>query len=131
MTCSCRASRPPPAPYFHTHVGLVETVIGCTVPSPSAALQAEDPLLLLAEPYGELPVARDALRAPAPAVSGLILAADHFDAYEARKLYLHNMSHAALAYLGICAGTSTSGSAWRIPMWRASAGRPCGKFARR
>ena len=34
---------------------------------------------------------------------GLILA-DNFEAYEARKLFLHNMSHAALAYLGYARG---------------------------
>lgn len=85
--------------YFQTQVGLVETVIGRMVPAPTDALRVEDPLLVVAEPYKELPMARDMLRAPAPALPGLILA-DGFEAYEARKLFLHNMSHAALAYFG-------------------------------
>ncbi len=85
--------------YFLSQVGLVETVIGRMVPAPSDALRAEDPLLVVAEPFKELPLARDMLRAPTPALPGLILA-DNFEAYEARKLFLHNMSHAALAYLG-------------------------------
>lgn len=84
---------------FPAHIGLVETVIGRMVPAPTEAVRAEDPLLVVAEPYKELPVARAMLRAPAPTLPGLILA-DNFDAYEARKLFLHNMSHAALAYIG-------------------------------
>lgn len=89
--------------YFDNHIGLVETVIGRMVPAPTDALRAEDPLLVVAEPYKELPIAQDSLRGPAPTLPGLILA-DNFEAYEARKLFLHNMSHAALAYLGYLRG---------------------------
>ena len=85
--------------YFETQVGLVETVIGRMVPMMTDQQRAEDPLLIVAEPYKELPVARAMLRGKPPPLLGLILA-DNFEAYEARKLYLHNMSHAALAYLG-------------------------------
>jgi mannitol-1-phosphate 5-dehydrogenase len=85
--------------YLDDHLGLVETVIGRMVPAPSEATRAEDPLLVVAEPYKELPIAREMLRAPVPALPGLI-AAENFEAYEARKLYLHNMGHAGLAYLG-------------------------------
>ena len=85
--------------YFDTQVGLIETVIGRMVPAPSAEALAEDPLLVVAEPYKELPVARAMLRGPVPPIISLI-AADNFDAYEARKLYLSNAGHAALAYLG-------------------------------
>ncbi|MDQ2687731.1 MAG: hypothetical protein M3Y28_07685 [Armatimonadota bacterium] len=90
---------PDAADYFQLQVGLVETVIGRMVPAPTVALRTEDPLLIVAEPYKELPVARAMLRAPAPTLPGLVLA-DNFEAYEARKLFLHNMGHAALAYLG-------------------------------
>ena len=85
--------------YFETQVGLVETVIGRMVPMTTDQQRTEDPLLIVAEPYKELPIARAMLRGEPPPLPGLILA-DHFEAYEARKLYLHNMSHAALAYLG-------------------------------
>ena len=85
--------------YFETQVGLVETVIGRMVPMTTDEQRTEDPLLVVAEPYKELPVARAMLRGEPPSLPGLILA-DNFEAYEARKLYLHNMSHAALAYLG-------------------------------
>ncbi len=89
--------------YFDTRVGLVETVIGRMVPMATDQQRAEDPLLVVAEPYKELPIARAMLRSDPPALPGLILAAD-FEAYEARKLYVHNMSHAALAYLGHARG---------------------------
>lgn len=90
---------PAARPYFETQVGLVETVIGRMVPMTIDEQRAEDPLLIIAEPYKELPIARAMLRGEPPSLPGLILA-DNFEAYEARKLYLHNMSHAALAYLG-------------------------------
>ncbi len=89
--------------YFETQVGLVETVIGRMVPTATDRQRAEDPLLVVAEPYKELPLARVMLRGKPPSLPGLILAAD-FEAYEARKLYGHNMSHAALAYLGHARG---------------------------
>ena len=73
------------------------------VPVATELQRAEDPLLVVAEPYKELPIARAMLRGEPPALPGLILA-DDFEAYEARKLYLHNMSHAALAYLGCTSG---------------------------
>ena len=92
-----------PQNYFHAKIGLVETVIGRMVPAPTDAMRAEDPLLVIAEPYKELPIARNMLQNPPPPLPGLI-AADNFEAYEARKLYLHNMSHAALAYLGYLRG---------------------------
>jgi len=85
--------------YFEMQVGLVETVIGRMVPMTTNQQRAEDPLLVVAEPYKELPIAKVMLRGDPPSLPGLILA-DNFEAYEARKLYLHNMSHAALAYLG-------------------------------
>ena len=85
--------------YFAAQVGLVETVIGRMVPLMTDAQRTEDPLLIVAEPYKELPIARAMLRGEPPSLPGSILA-DDFEAYEARKLYLHNMSHAALAYIG-------------------------------
>jgi mannitol-1-phosphate 5-dehydrogenase len=81
---------------FDRRIGLVETVIGRMVPAPPPG---EDPLLLVAEPYGELPIARNSLRGPVPELPGLV-AVDNFAAYEARKFFLHNAAHAALAYLG-------------------------------
>jgi mannitol-1-phosphate 5-dehydrogenase len=85
--------------YFQARFGIVETVIGRTVPFPTAAAAAEDPLLLISDASKELPIAKDMLKSAPPALPGLILA-DNIEAYEARKLYLHNMGHALLAYGG-------------------------------
>ncbi len=84
-------------------VGFVDTVIGRMVPELPAALRAEDPSLIIAEPYKALPVDRAGFRGAIPAIVGLE-PADHFAVYTARKLYLHNAGHAVLAYLGHCKG---------------------------
>jgi len=85
--------------FLETSVGLVEVVVGRMVPRPSKAVLAEDPLLVVAEPYHLLPCAKEMFRAGIPPVSGLE-AEDNFDAYVARKLYLQVAGHAAFAYLG-------------------------------
>ncbi len=85
--------------YLNAHVGFVDTVIGCVGPPIPPDLRARDASAVLAEPYQELPIDRQKLVGPAPAVKGLE-ASDHFAVYGARKLYIHNCAHAALAYLG-------------------------------
>jgi mannitol-1-phosphate 5-dehydrogenase len=90
-------------PYLHAHIGFVDTVIGRMVPPPTPELRAEDPTLIVVEPYKELPVDRVGLVGPTPQVVGLEVC-DNFPAYTARKLYIHNCGHAVLAYLGHLAG---------------------------
>lgn len=85
--------------YFERRVGLVEVVVGRMVPRPGPAALAEDPLLVIAEPYHSLPCAKSMFRAPIPPIAGLD-AEDDFEAYVARKLYLQVAGHAAFAYLG-------------------------------
>ncbi len=82
-----------------SQVGFVDTVIGRMVPLLTPDQRAADPAFIVAEPYKELPIDREGLVGPAPHVVGLE-ACDHFDAYVARKLYIHNLGHAVLAYLG-------------------------------
>jgi mannitol-1-phosphate 5-dehydrogenase len=84
--------------YAERNLGLVETVIGRMVPAPSDETLAEDGLLVVAEPYKRLPISRAQIVGPEPVIVG-VEPADRFDAYEARKLFLHNAGHAALAYL--------------------------------
>jgi mannitol-1-phosphate 5-dehydrogenase len=90
-------------PYLRSHIGFVDTVIGRMVPPPTPELRAEDPTLIVVEPYKELPVDRAGLIGPTPQIVGLE-ACDNFPAYTARKLYIHNCGHAVLAYLGHLAG---------------------------
>jgi len=78
--------------------GLVDTSIGKMVPHMTDADLRRDPLQLIAEPYNTLIVDRCGFRAPIPRCRDL-LAVDPIDAYVDRKLYLHNLGHAATAYL--------------------------------
>lgn len=85
------------------HVGLIDTVIGRMVPPPTPAMRAQDPSLIMVEPYRELPVDRHSFIGEIPEISGME-ACDNFPAYTARKLYIHNCGHAVLAYLGYLRG---------------------------
>lgn len=89
--------------YLATHVGLVDTVIGRMVPELPPDLRAQDPSLIIVEPYKELPVDRVGFVGEIPAIVGM-QPCDHFALYTARKLYLHNAGHAVLGYLGYLRG---------------------------
>lgn len=84
-------------------VGLVETSIGKMVPIMPAAVRARDPLEVWAEAYHQIIADRDAFIGAPPDVPGLVLK-HHFAAYVDRKLFLHNLGHAAAAYFGHLAG---------------------------
>ncbi len=99
-----RAELPAPLQERLEHrVGFVDTVIGRMVPLLTPEQRAQDPSFIVAEPYKELPVDRRGFVGPVPQVVGLE-ACDHFAAYVARKLYIHNGGHAVLAYLGYARG---------------------------
>lgn len=83
-------------------LGTVRTSIGRMIP----AARGGDPLDIRVEPYARLPVEAAAFRGPVPAVPGLVACAD-FDLEIARKLYLHNLTHACLAYAGARRGLAT------------------------
>ncbi len=85
--------------YLASHVGFVDTVIGRMVPELPAELRAQDPSLVIVEPYKELPVDRSGFVGDIPEIVGME-PRDNFGLYTARKLYLHNMGHAVLGYLG-------------------------------
>lgn len=94
-------------PRFHADLdakaGFVEASIGRMVPVMSDALRAEDPLLVAVEAYCELPVDRSGFRGPIPNIVHLLPKGD-FEAYVERKLFVHNLGHAATAYLGYLRG---------------------------
>ena len=83
-------------------VGLVETSIGKMVPPMKAADLAADPLLLFAEEYETLIVDSRAFHGPLPEIPALH-PVDPIAAYVDRKLFIHNLGHAAAAYLGYVA----------------------------
>ena len=89
--------------YFENDVAFVDASVGRMVPPATAALIAEDRLLIAAEPYAELPIDGAAWIGPVPPVPGL-LPKTNFDGYTARKRFTHNGGHAVLAYHGYRAG---------------------------
>lgn len=84
-------------------LGFVRTSIGRMIPAPEPDA---DLLNIAVEPYGNLPVERVAFRGDIPAVRG-IDAAEDFDLIIRQKLYLHNLTHACLAYGGARLGYAT------------------------
>lgn len=90
-------------PFMAEHIGFVDTVIARMVPPLTPELRAQDPSLILVEPYRELPVDRDGFVGEPPAIVGMIPYAP-FAFFTERKLYIHNAGHAVLGYLGYLAG---------------------------
>ncbi len=93
------ASLLPPDFPLGERIGLVETSIGKMVPIMRAEDLETDPLWVFSEEYNELIVDGSGFRGPLPAIPSLKPVAD-IGAYVDRKLFVHNMGHAAVAYLG-------------------------------
>ena len=91
----------PPAyrPYLAEQIGFVETVISRMIPPLPPELRRQNPGLIIAEPYKELPVDAAGFAGLPPEIVGL-RPVTPFPFYAERKLYIHNAGHAALAYLG-------------------------------
>ncbi len=90
-------------PFLEQRVGFVMATIGRMAPIIPLEVRQQDPALMIAEPYKELPVSREGFVGPIPEIVSL-RAELHFEAWVARKLYLHNAGHAMLAYLGYLKG---------------------------
>ena len=80
-------------------IGLVETSIGKMVPIMSKKDEEADPLQVFAEPYNTLIVDKKGFINPVPDIPGLE-AKDNMKAWVDRKSFIHNLGHAATAYLG-------------------------------
>jgi mannitol-1-phosphate 5-dehydrogenase len=80
-------------------VGLVETSIGKMVPIMLKKDMDEDILQVFAEPYNTLILDKKAFKNPIPDVKGLA-PKENMKAWVDRKLFIHNLGHAATAYLG-------------------------------
>ncbi len=77
------------------YIGLVETSIGKMVP-----LQTGDtPLIVISEPYNRLIADKEGFLNPIPECK-FLQPVSPIRAYVERKLYIHNLGHAAAAYLG-------------------------------
>lgn len=84
-------------------IGFVEASIGRMVPMMTPEQKAEHPLLVLVEPYCELPVDKSAFKNTIPDLVNL-QPFSPFEFFIKRKLYIHNMGHATCAYLGYLKG---------------------------
>lgn len=89
--------------YLDEKVGFVESVVGRMVRIMTEKEKAEDPLLVVVEPYKHLPVSRAGIKGHFPEVVG-VEPEDNFQAYVDRKLYTHNAGHAAASYFGYLKG---------------------------
>ena len=92
--------------WLDEYVGFVDASIGRMVPSSPEALSPDQPLLVRVEPYKELPVDAAGFRSPVPSIQGM-KPFQPFDFYVKRKLYIHNLGHAVIAYLGWLRGYAT------------------------
>ncbi len=80
-------------------VGLVETSIGKMVPIMGQKELESDPLMIYAEPYNTLILDAKGFKNPIPDVEGLA-PKQNMKAWVDRKLFIHNLGHAAAAYFG-------------------------------
>ncbi|MDR1505692.1 MAG: mannitol-1-phosphate 5-dehydrogenase [Treponema sp.] len=80
-------------------VGIVETSIGKMVPIMREEDLVSDPLLLFAEEYETLIVDKRGFKGPIPDIKALC-PVEPIEAYVDRKLFIHNLGHAAAAYFG-------------------------------
>ena len=80
-------------------IGLVETSIGKMVPIMTKEEMRSDILQIFAEPYNNLILDKKAFKNPIPEVIGLS-PKDNIKAWVDRKLFIHNLGHAVISYLG-------------------------------
>ncbi|MDC7226743.1 MAG: mannitol-1-phosphate 5-dehydrogenase [Spirochaetales bacterium] len=82
-----------------SEAGLVETSIGKMVPTMLREDLAVDPLILHAEEYNTLILDAEGFKNPVPDLPE-IKAVKNIAAWVDRKLFIHNLGHAAAAYFG-------------------------------
>ncbi|MEI7503781.1 MAG: hypothetical protein WCJ61_10905 [Paludibacter sp.] len=84
---------------FDELVGLVETSIGKMVPIMLKKDMEADTLQVFGEPYNTLVLDKMAFKNPIPEIAGLA-PKKNMKAWVDRKLFIHNLGHATVAYLG-------------------------------
>lgn len=84
-------------------VGFVRASVGRMVPVMNESMREGNVLRIWVEEYDHLPVDAEGFVGPPPPVYNMEPVAP-FELYVQRKLYIHNMGHAATAYLGALRG---------------------------
>jgi len=114
---------------FSRTVGLVEASVGRMVPVMTEEMKEGNPLRVCVESYCELPVDKAAFRGELPAVTEL-KPFSPFEYYINRKLFVHNMGHTLIAYLGNLTGCRYIWQAVEIPAIKQTARRAMNESAR-
>ena len=91
------------ATWMEQHIGFVGTSVARMVPAASDRFGVDDPLFVVADSYHKLPYDGPARRGKPLNIEGMY-AVDNFRAEVERKLFTHNLGHAALGYLGFLKG---------------------------
>jgi mannitol-1-phosphate 5-dehydrogenase len=89
-------------PLLHARFGVVRTSIGRMIPTATGS----DDLDIRVEPYCSLPVDAAGFAGVPPSVPHMMVRSD-FDLVLQQKLYLHNLTHACVAYAGHVRGYAT------------------------
>ncbi len=85
------------------NIGFVGTSVARMVPAPSDRFKGIHPLFVVADSYHKLPFDGKAVKAPQLPIEGMAAVAN-FEAEVTRKLFTHNLGHAALGYIGYLKG---------------------------
>ena len=88
-------------------LGLIETSIGKMVPIMLRKEMESDILQVFAEPYNTLILDKQAFKNPIPQIEGLA-PKENMKAWVDRKLFIHNLGHAATAYFGYISHPETT-----------------------
>ena len=89
--------------WAESHVGFVGTSVARMVPEISEEFGKHRPGLVVADSYDKLPYDGTALKGTRPPIAGMY-PVKNFRAEVERKLFMYNLGHAALAYLGYLNG---------------------------
>jgi mannitol-1-phosphate 5-dehydrogenase len=87
------------------HIGFVGTTVARMVPGSGDRFKSDDPLQVVADSYHRLAYDGKAMKGTPPEIEGLY-PVRNFKAEVERKLFIYNLGHAALAYLGYLKGFS-------------------------
>jgi mannitol-1-phosphate 5-dehydrogenase len=86
--------------YVETNVGFIEASIGRMVPVVTEEQKKDNFLRVFVEPYNILPVDKNAFKGEIITDVSNLYPFAPFNMFIERKLFMHNMSHALLSYLG-------------------------------
>ena len=90
--------------YVESSVGFIEASIGRMVPVMTEEKKQGNPLRVYVEPYNILPVDKNSFKGEIIKDVKTLYPFTPFNLFIQRKLFMHNMSHAVLAYLGFLKG---------------------------